>query len=241
MKILKERSEIAIAINDHKMPVITIDLADADEYGLVSCNVCIETKFRDGTPHFIHSELRAFTDEDKFEFCSYGTCISSDFGYHKIAEMLEWRKAPIIKADEDVLIVVYDSKAKECFEPIVLHTDKKVDAFCSRPIKFVDTDYSTRSFKAKVYDTFGMRKGIDSANLEDKLELVDLMFAKFKCREISKKHDSYEIRMKEPYAYNGELYHSVDTIDEVVKIVREALEDEKPWKEHNRYTVSWED
>lgn len=234
MRILKERTEIAVAINYHKMPVITIDLADADEYGLVSCGVCIEGKFKDGRTNYIHSELRAFTNTDEFEFCSYGVCLSADFGYHKIMEMLKWRKAPVIKADEDVMIVVYDSNTKVCFEPIVLHTDKEIDSLCSRPIKIVDKDYSTHAFKSKVYDMFGMRKGIDSADLENNLELEDLVFAHAKCRRVSKKDNSYEIWFREPYAYKGETWCYAESLEEVVTIIREAAGDTETWKEWHR-------
>lgn len=36
MKTLETKQEIAIAINMHEMPVVRIDLADADEYGIKS-------------------------------------------------------------------------------------------------------------------------------------------------------------------------------------------------------------
>ena len=126
MKALRERTEIAEAINGHKMSVITIDLADADEYGLKSEKVLIDNgTFKDGFPFYIHSEVRAYSDEGKFKFHQGGTCISSSFTYYDIKEMLEYRNAPIVKADEDVIIAIIDSRKNQAYAPIILHTSKK--------------------------------------------------------------------------------------------------------------------
>lgn len=144
MKVLKERTEIAVAINGHKMPVITIDLADTDDYGLKSEKVLIDNgTFRDGFPYYIRSEVRAYRDEYKFKFSSGGVGISSSFGYCDIKKMLDYRNAPIVKADEDVIIAIIDSKKKQAYYPIVLHTSKRIDAHCSTPLTFVDEDYTT--------------------------------------------------------------------------------------------------
>ena len=113
MKVLKERTEIAVAINGHKMPVITIDMADADDYGLKSENVLIDNgTFRDGFPYYIRAKLRAYADETKFKFSSGCVCISNSFSYYDVKKMLDYRNAPIIKADEDVIIAIIDSKKK---------------------------------------------------------------------------------------------------------------------------------
>lgn len=144
MKVLKERTEIAKAINSHKMPVITIDLADANEYGLKSEKVLIDNgTFKDGFPWYIHSEVNAYRDEGKFKFSQGSVGISASFTYYDIKEMLEYRNAPIVKADEDVIIAIIDSKKNQAYAPIILHTSKKIDAFCSTPLTFVDEDYTT--------------------------------------------------------------------------------------------------
>lgn len=147
MKVLTKRTEIAKAINGHKMPVITIDLADADEYGLKSQKVLIDNgTFDDGFPFYLHSEIRAYNDETKFKFSQGGTMIKASFNYYDMAEMLEYRNAPIVKKDEDVIIAVIDSNKKVAYNPIVLHTSKRIDAHCSTPLTFVDEDYSTLPF-----------------------------------------------------------------------------------------------
>lgn len=88
MKTLETKQEIAIAINMHEMPVVRIDLADADEYGIKSQKVLIDNgKFRrlnptdPDMPYLVRAEIRAFVDEKKFTFASYGCCLSNTFGY----------------------------------------------------------------------------------------------------------------------------------------------------------------
>lgn len=147
MRMLTERTEIAKAINRHEMPVIAIDLADADEYGLKSQKVLIDNgKFRDGFPFYIHSEVRAYADEKYFKFSQGGTCIKASFGYSDMEEMLAYRNAPIVKADEDVIVVVIDSKKKLVYNPMILHTSKRIDPHCSTPLAFEDKDYTTLPF-----------------------------------------------------------------------------------------------
>ena len=145
MRVLTERTEIATAINGHKMPVITIDLADADEYGLVSQKVLIDNgTFRDGFPYYIKSEVRAYSDRKDFLFDSAYVGLSASFGYSDMKEMLDYRNAPIVKPDEDVIIAIINSKTREAYAPIILHTDKRIDQFCSTPLTFTDKDYTTR-------------------------------------------------------------------------------------------------
>lgn len=78
MKTLETKQEIAIAINMHEMPVVRIDLADADEYGIKSQKVLIDNgKFRrlnptdPDMPYLVRAEIRAFIDEKKFTFASH--------------------------------------------------------------------------------------------------------------------------------------------------------------------------
>ncbi len=147
MRTITERTEIAKAINGHGMPVITIDLADSDEYGLKSQKVLIDNgTFEDGFPYYIRSELRAYTDEKKFRFSQGPVGISASFTYHDMKEMLDYRNAPIVKPDEDVVIVFIDSKEKMALCPIILHTSGRIDANCTTPLSFTDTDMDTRPY-----------------------------------------------------------------------------------------------
>ncbi len=144
MKLLKDRREIAKAVNFHKMPVIIIDLADADEYGLVSKPVVIDNgKFKDGLPYFIKARVRAFRDENRFKFHSGGACIHASFTYSDLKEMLDFANAPIVKTDSDVVVSVIDSVHFRSYPLMILHTNKRIAPHCSTPLTFVDTDYDT--------------------------------------------------------------------------------------------------
>lgn len=146
MRTLTERTEIARAINEHKMPVISIDLADADEYGLVSQKVLIDNgTFDDGFPYYIRSEVRAYRDDRKFKFKQGPVGISASFSYSDMKEMLDYRNAPIVKPDEDVILAFIDSKNGVAYCPIILHTYKYVDPNCTVPLVFSD-DFDTRPF-----------------------------------------------------------------------------------------------
>lgn len=153
MRIISERTEIATAINGHKMPVIVIDLADSDDYGLKSKPVLIDNgKFKgEDFPYYIKAHVRAYKGDSKFVFSGEVVCVSSDFGYDKMATMLKFRNAPIVKADQDVIISVIDSEHKLAFKPIVLHTSGRIVPFCTQPLSFVDDDYSTAVYFMEQY------------------------------------------------------------------------------------------
>lgn len=147
MKMLKTKQEIAVAINMHQMPVVRIDLADADEYGIKSQKVLIDNgKFRrlnptdPDMPYLVRAEIRAFVDEKKFTFASYGCCLSNTFGYHDMEELLDYANAPIIKRDSDVVLAIVDSRRKIAYKPIILHTGNRVDPNCQVPLGFIDED-----------------------------------------------------------------------------------------------------
>lgn len=141
MKFISERTEIATTINFHKMPVIRMDLANKTEYGLVSEKVNIDNgTFRDGNPYYIHSDLRVYVGENKFEFSGKSACLHDSFGYSDIEEMLAWANAPLIKADSDFLLVVVDSEKRIAMKPMVLHTSKRINPHCITPLEVVEED-----------------------------------------------------------------------------------------------------
>lgn len=147
MKMFNTPQEIAVAINMHQMPVVRIDLADADEYGIKSQKVLIDNgKFRrlnptdPDMPYLVRAEIRAFVDEKKFTFASYGCCLSNTFGYHDMEELLDYANAPIIKRDSDVVLAIVDSRRKIAYKPIILHTRNRIDPNCQIPLGFIDED-----------------------------------------------------------------------------------------------------
>lgn len=141
MKLLKERREMALAMNFGKYPVLKIDLAEADDYGLKGCKVRIDAgTFRDGEPYIIKATLRAYRDECKLTTSCPGTFIADRFTYEDYTEMIEFAQAPLIKADEDVVVAVYDSKKRIPYAAFIVHTGKSVNRHCSTPLTFEDAD-----------------------------------------------------------------------------------------------------
>ena len=135
MKRLTDRTEIASAINFRKYPVVTIDLADVDEYGIKGAKVLIDNGFfKSGEPYYIKAKLRAYSDEKVLQFSQGAEVLSASFTYSDMEEILEYSNAPIIKADQDILICPINSAIREAYAPILLHTGKRIDAHCSTPL-----------------------------------------------------------------------------------------------------------
>ena len=141
MKKLTTRQEIARAMNFGKYPVLRIDLADTDHYGLKGCRVRIAAgTFRNGEPHIIDAVLRVYQDEKKLTTFSAGACLSASFTYYDYVEATENAMAPLIHPDEDVVVAVYDSKTKKPLLPFIVHTGKRVNIGCIAPLEFEDAD-----------------------------------------------------------------------------------------------------
>ena len=136
MKRLTERTEIAKAINFNKYPVIKIDIADTDEYGVKGTKVRIDNgTFKTGEPYFIDAIIRAYNDEPFLHVKSYGTCLKKEIGYRDYMEMVEYANAPIIKVNQEIVIFLYNSVTKEVFAPAIIKTGERIDAFCSTPLQ----------------------------------------------------------------------------------------------------------
>lgn len=167
IKILKERTEIARAINMREMPVVTFDLSKADEYGLVSEPVVIDNGFfknGDGMPYMINAEIRVYKDEKKFKFSQGAWGIHSGFGYHDMEEMLKYRNAPVIKKDSPVCIVVINSETRTAYAPFILHTTKRIDQFCSTPISFEEDSSELGALYLLLADEYRIEKETKEAN-----------------------------------------------------------------------------
>lgn len=135
MKMLETRTEIATTVNFKKMPVITFDLSKKDEYGWSGTKVNIDNgTFRDGEPYYIHAEIRTYKDTNCLEFATYGVCLSSSWSYYDIVEILEYSNAPVVKADQDILIFPINTETKKAYKPVVLHTGERVNPHCMTPL-----------------------------------------------------------------------------------------------------------
>lgn len=141
MKLLKDKHEMAMAMNFGKYPVLKIDLADSDDYGLKGCKVRIDAgTFKDGEPYIIRATIRAYRDECKLTTSSAGVYLTNSFTYNDYEEIVEYATAPLIKPDQDVVVAVYDSNKKMPYAAFIVHTSKFVSKHCSTPIQFEDAD-----------------------------------------------------------------------------------------------------
>lgn len=135
MKRITDKSEIAAAINFKKHPVITIDLAKTDDYGIAGAPVNIDNGFfRTGEPYFIHATLRAFNDEKTLTFNAGGAMLSSSFSYSDMEHILVYSNAPVVKPDQDILVCMIDSFKRQDYAPLVLHTGKYISPHCITPL-----------------------------------------------------------------------------------------------------------
>lgn len=153
MRILKDREEIAKEVNIKRTTTVRIDLADSDEYGIKSQIINIDNgTFKDGTPCLLKAEIRAYADEMKFTFSGFNAYLSNSFSYYDIEEMAEQANAPIVKADSDVVLIIVNSRTKEMFAPVILHTGKRIDAHCSMPLTFIDEDNDAMGWMLHIDD-----------------------------------------------------------------------------------------
>lgn len=130
-----------MAMNFGKYPVLTIDIANSNDYSLRGCKVRIDAgTFKDGEPYIINAEIFAFSDECKLTTSSACVCLTNSFTYHDYEEMVEYATAPLIKPDQEVVVAVYDSKKRIPYAAFITRTTKTVHRHCSTPIGFVDTD-----------------------------------------------------------------------------------------------------
>ncbi|MFR2945830.1 MAG: hypothetical protein ACLTL5_02570 [Oscillospiraceae bacterium] len=141
MKLLKDRQAMAMACNFGRYPVLKIDLADSDEYGLKGCRIRIDAgEFRDGSPYIIGATIRAYYDEHVLTTSSDVCCLTNDFTYRDYIDTVERAQAPLIGPDQDVVIAIYDSRTRLAFAPAIVHTAPRVSRQCSTPLSFVDAD-----------------------------------------------------------------------------------------------------
>ncbi len=140
---IMNRTEIAKAINFGEYPVLTIDLADRDEYGLVGCKVRIDNGyFKSGERYFVNATLRVYSDEKYLTLSGENVYLKASYGYSDVKRMLEWANAPVIKPDQEVLIVITDSKNKCAYDAYRIRTGAKVRPNCIEPLTFEKLDLS---------------------------------------------------------------------------------------------------
>ena len=141
MKRLNTREEIGRALGFGNYPVLTIDLADSDSHGLKGCRIRIDAgKFRTGERHLVSAELRVYRDEKKLTVSAGCVGLSSSFGYKDLLERTLDAQSPIISKDQDVVIVILDSRFRKLYAPLLVKTSSYISPYSSQPIGFEDVD-----------------------------------------------------------------------------------------------------
>ena len=142
MKYAYTREDIARALNFGTYPVLTIDLADCDEYGLVGSPCRIDFGcFDNGAKWYKRAELRVYRDERKLAFHAWGSCLSASYTYSDFERQAKFAVAPIVKPDSEFVVAVHDSRRRELYAVLVVET-KGVNKFCSTPLGVEDVDMS---------------------------------------------------------------------------------------------------
>lgn len=136
------RNELGKTLNFGKYPVLTIDLADSDEHGMVGskCRIDMGT-FQDGSKFYERAQVRAFKDEKKLTFKAGGCVLSADFGYSDLMSDVEYATAPIIEPESEFVIVIHDSRYNKAYACYIIHT-LMTRRFCSTPIEIEPVDLS---------------------------------------------------------------------------------------------------
>lgn len=131
MKRLTERTEIARAMNFGEYPVIKIDLADRDDYGIKGTKVRIDF----GAGRFIRATMRAYSDDKVLTLVQGPTCLTAEVTYRDYLEMADYAVAPIIKPDQEIVIFLYDSEKGEVHAPAIIKTGERINTFCITPME----------------------------------------------------------------------------------------------------------
>ena len=130
MKRLTDRKDIAQALNFGKYPVIKIDLADKDSYGIKGTKVRIDY----GKDYYCHAVIRAYNDTKYLQTNASSTVLSASHGYDDYLDMVDYAAAPIIKANQDIVICLFDSDKKVAYPPVILTTGRRVYPHNTTPL-----------------------------------------------------------------------------------------------------------
>ena len=150
MKNLTDRQEIAEALNFGKYPVLKIDIADCDWYGLKGSICRIDMgEFFDGSKFYERAQLCVYKDERKLSFSSFGCALTANVSYADFMEYVETAMSPIIKPDSEFVVVIYDSKRSEVYKVYVVQTGK-THRHCQQPIYVEPVDMTNYVVMADV-------------------------------------------------------------------------------------------
>lgn len=131
MKTLTDRQEIAKAMNFGEYPILYLDLAkdELKEDYLKGCYQGQRVKIarnRNGETFYSHGTLSYWKDENKLSISSEAIMLTASFGFSDIQKMVENANATEIKGDQEVIVVIMNSKTQKTSYPFLTKTSRYV-------------------------------------------------------------------------------------------------------------------
>lgn len=123
MKTLTDRKEIAKALNFGKYPVLYLDLANDQLKDYENCYQGQRVKIA-RNDFYSYGKLSYWGDTNELTIASEGTMLSASFGFNDIHYMVLNANATEIKGDQEVVIVIMNSKTGQTAYPVITKTTK---------------------------------------------------------------------------------------------------------------------
>lgn len=141
MKMLTNREEIAKVLNFNNYPVLTINREDHQGFKNTDfakgCEIrCEHQNSRYGT-RFTRGYL--YYQEGQYEISSCGIMITNEFGASQVLEMAKWANTPIVKANQEVVIIEQYPSMNFVIVRL-MKTGEKVNPFCQTALKLYDVE-----------------------------------------------------------------------------------------------------
>lgn len=117
MKQLENRTQIAMAMNFGKYPVLELDIekpykgwSNTQVVGYKGSKVRVPDFVEQGVQYYTDCDLEYWKDTDRLILGSAGLCLKASFGYNDVMEMLENANAPIVDAGQKFVLVIHSAK-----------------------------------------------------------------------------------------------------------------------------------
>ena len=138
--ILKDRQEIAKAINFAKYPVLELDTANEIVLGGMvagynGSKVRVKWQYQ-GETLYLHCELKYFKDSKKLTVSSGGCTLAARFSYKDLMEMVEYSNTPIIDKNMEVVLVIHNSKIGVAYPPVIMKFSDYKNINCQTVLEF---------------------------------------------------------------------------------------------------------
>ncbi len=136
MKYLKDRQEVAEAINFGKYPVLSLDRENRpyksirpDSDYAVGCRVRVAWDHKDPRYAGMTTHGALYIEDGKLKISSEGACLSASFGYTDVMKMVSEANTPIVHAGQLVVVVEEWPSVKSCTVRIMRVSDH-IDTQC---------------------------------------------------------------------------------------------------------------